>query len=478
MADPEIARQRELASFMFGGYDQTSYAVRFWDGSEWRSDPNVEPSFTLVLKHRGALRRMFWPPNPLAFMVANIYDDFEIEGDMMSFCFYGRYLEQLPNRLTLWGKLKLALRLFLLPKVEQRRTGRQAAELTGEMHSRERDRKAICYHYDTSNEFFEGFLGPTMVYTSGNWEDENDTLETAQYRKLDMMYTKLRLKPGERLLDIGCGWGTPVMHAAREYGVDALGVTLSNKQAELANKRIRDAGLSDKCRVEVCDYRDLDQNGTFDKIVMMEVGEHFGPHEFAGYFKKCYDLLKPGGQLLLQQITLFEYRDAPGVRLFSRNFIFPDGQLVHVNLLTEEAERAGLEVRDVECIREHYPKTLTRWLGNLEANRDALVAATDEATFRAFRSALGRCEARIFLESLQLVPDSLREAGRLGVSPVPLPAAGLVRRRKPLPETGALARHPSVVHYVWQVEPDFAGCSDFSQGTGLPNAPSGGVAPS
>jgi cyclopropane-fatty-acyl-phospholipid synthase len=419
VADPDVAKQRRLVEHMFGGYGETSYAVRLWDGSEWRSDPDVEPSFTFVLKHKGSLRRMFWPPNPMAFMVANIYDDFDIEGDMMSFCFYGRYMEQLPIRLTLWGKAKLGFRLFMLPKVEQKRIGRQAADLSGEMHSRERDRKAICYHYDTSNEFFEKFLGPTMVYTSGNWEDENDTLETAQYRKLDMMYTKLRLKPGERLLDIGCGWGTPVMYAAREYGVDALGVTLSNKQAELANKRIQEAGLSDRCRVEVRDYRDLDQAGLFDKIVMMEVGEHFGPNEFAGYFKKCYELLKPGGQLLLQQITLFEYRDAPGVRLFSRNYIFPDGQLVHVNLLTEEAERAGLEVRDVECLREHYPKTLTRWLGNLEANHAELVAATDEATYRAFRLYLAGAKHGFLSNLFNLYQILYVKPDKTGVSPVP-----------------------------------------------------------
>jgi len=419
VTDPDIAKQRKLAEYLFGGYDEIPYAVRFWDGSEWRSDPGVEPSFTFVLKHKGALRRMFWPPNPMAFMVANIYDDFEIEGDMLSFCHYGRYLEDLPKRMTWWEKAKLAFRLFMLPQVEQKRIGRQAAELSGEIHSRERDRKAICYHYDTSNEFFEKFLGPTMVYTSGNWEDEHDTLETAQYRKLDMMYTKLRLKQGERLLDIGCGWGTPVMHAAKEYGVDALGVTLSSKQAELANKRIKEAGLSDKCRVEVRDYRDLDRAGSFDKIVMMEVGEHFGPHEFAGYFKKCYELLKPGGQLLVQQITLFEYRDAPGVRVFSKNFIFPDGQLVHVNLLTEQAERAGLEVRDVECIREHYPKTLTRWLGNLEANHAELAAATDEATYRTFRLYLSGAKHGFLTNLYNLYQLLYVKPDTTGASPVP-----------------------------------------------------------
>ena len=419
VADPEVAKQRNLAEFLFAGYDKAAYAVRFWDGSEWRSDQGAEPAFTFVLKHKGSLRRMFWPPNPMAFSMAYLYDDFEIQGDMTSFCHYGRYLEDLPKRLTMWDKATLAFRLMMLPKVEQRRVGRQAAELSGEMHSRERDRKAISYHYDTSNEFFEKFLGPTMVYTSGIWEDEHDTLETAQYRKLDMMYTKLRLKPGERLLDIGCGWGTPVMHAAREYGVDALGVTLSNKQADLANKRIRDAGLADKCRVEVCDYRDLDRAGSFDKIVMMEVGEHFGPNEFGNYFRKCYDLLKPGGQLLVQQIMLFEYKDAPAARVFSRNFIFPDGQLVHVSLMTEEAERAGLEVRDVECIREHYPKTLSRWLGNLEANHDELVAATDEATYRAFRMYLAGAKHGFQTNLYNLAQLLYVKPDAAGTSPVP-----------------------------------------------------------
>ena len=169
VADSDVAKQRELVEYLFAGYPNTAYAVRFWDGSEWRSDPGVEPSFTFVLKHKGALRRMFWPPNPMAFSVANIYDDFEIQGDMLSFCFYGRYLEDLAKRLRWWEKAKLAFRLFMLPQVEQRRIGRQAAELSGEIHSRERDRKAICYHYDTevdpirwarNGRFLVSFLAP------------------------------------------------------------------------------------------------------------------------------------------------------------------------------------------------------------------------------------------------------------------------------------------------------------------------------
>jgi len=417
--DPEVARARQIVAEMFGGYPPGDFAVRFWDGSEWRSNPAVEPSFTFVLKHKGALRRMFWPPSPTAFTVAHIYDDFDIQGDMLAFCRFGRHLEALPTRMSMFEKARLAYRLFMQPQVEQRRVGRQPVELSGALHSRERDKQAISYHYDTSNEFFERFLGPTMVYTSGVWEDENDTLESAQYRKLDMMYTKLRLKPGERLLDIGCGWGTPLMHAAREYGVDALGVTLSSKQADLGNQRIRDAGLDGRCRVEVRDYRDLDQPGSFDKIVMMEVGEHFGPDEFPGYFRKCFELLRPGGVLLLQQITLFDYRVAPTVKAFGQQYIFPDGKLVHINWLVEQAERAGFDVRDVESIRENYPKTLTHWLGNLEANHDELVKLTDEATYRTFRLYLAGAKYGFISNLYGLYHLLAVKPDETGVSPVP-----------------------------------------------------------
>jgi cyclopropane-fatty-acyl-phospholipid synthase len=209
------------------------------------------------------------------------------------------------------------------------------------------------------------------------------------------------------------------MHAAKEYGVDALGCTLSTKQAELGNRKIQEAGLAGKCRVEIRDYRDLNQPGSFDKIVMMEVGEHFGPDEFPGYFRKCFELLKPGGVLLLQQITLFDYRTAPTVKAFGQQYIFPDGQLVHINWLVEHAERAGFDVRDVECIREHYPKTLTHWLGNLEANHDELVKITDEATYRTFRLYLAGAKYGFVSNLYSLYHLMVVKPDATGVSPVP-----------------------------------------------------------
>lgn len=417
--DPAVAKSQQILQQLFAGYGRYDFAVRFWDGTVWQPEPAAPVKFTFVLKHRGAVRRMFWPPSPVSFGCAYIYDDFDIEGDVQSFCVFGRHLEAAPTRLSVLQRLKIGLQIFTLPQVEQRREGRGPAELSGQMHSRERDRKAISYHYDTSNEFFQKILGPTMVYTSGIWE-EGDDLDAAQRRKLDLLYTKLRLKPGERLLDIGCGWGVPAIHAAREFGAQSLGVTLSEKQADWARRFVREAGVEDRCRIEVRDYRDLNEPGSFDKIVMMEVGEHFGYAEFEGYFRKCFELLKPGGQLMIQQIQLFGAgRKARAVREFGLKFVFPDGELVPVSWMVKNAELAGFDVRDVESVREHYPKTLQCWLNNLEANHDELVALTDEATYRTFRLYLAGARYGYLTNLYQLHHMLFVKPDATGGSPVP-----------------------------------------------------------
>jgi cyclopropane-fatty-acyl-phospholipid synthase len=384
-ADTQVQASLTVLKALMGGYTPRDFAVRFWDGTTWDSEPGQPARFTLVLHHPGSVRKMFWPPGILTPLKAYVYDDYDIEGDLVGFCNLCGYLEDLKPTLSVVQQLSLGWRLWNLPKVERPRGGRQMAQLHGAVHSRERDQQAIRYHYDVSNEFFELVLGPQMVYTSGIFADPSEDLAAAQERKLDLICRKLRLKPGERLLDIGCGWGGLVMHAARNYGVQAVGVTISQRQADWARDKIRAAGLETRCRIDLVDYRDVDEREPFDKIVTVEVIEHFGAAQFPAFFQKCGRLLRPQGSLLIQQITQADPSAFRGALEFSQHFIFPDGELTTIGFTYGAAEKAGFEVRDMECIREHYCLTLQHWLRSLEARHDDVVRITDEANFRIFR---------------------------------------------------------------------------------------------
>src|SRR5438093_7947887 len=249
--------QRVLAS-----YHPRDFAVRLWDGSRWDPEPGRPAHFTLVLQHPGALRAMFlgagrWPsgPSELAFGEAYVYDDLDIEGDIHAVFPVAEHL--LAQRWSLADRLRMAEQLFRLPAPARERRGRSAAHVRGARHSPERDRAAVTYHYDTSNDFYALYLDAQMVYSCAYFHTPEDDLDTAQRQKLDYVCRKLRLRPGMRLLDVGCGWGALVMHAARECGAQARGITLSRPQAGLAGERIRAAGLAGRCAVEVADSREL-----------------------------------------------------------------------------------------------------------------------------------------------------------------------------------------------------------------------------
>jgi cyclopropane-fatty-acyl-phospholipid synthase len=371
----------DFLSEVLAAYGSRDFAVRAWDGSVWEPEAGQPARFTLVLQHPGAVRKMFWPPRRYTLGEAYIYDDIDIEGDIHAFFAIPNYLYEM--RPGLRQRLRWLRRLFALPGGERPRTGRLAAHLSGSVHSRQRDCQAISYHYDVSNDFYKLWLDRRMIYSCAYFADPGDDIDRAQERKLDYICRKLRLLPGDRLLDIGCGWGGLVMYAAQQYGVHALGITLSQKQVELAQERIRQAGLQDRCRVEFQDYREV--SGTFDKLVSVGMFEHVGGKMLPVYFQKAHSLLRAGGVFLNHGIALSGWEREPRGQPFSQRYVFPDGELKPIHDTLRAAEQARLEVRDVESLREHYILTLENWLRRLEAHVEEARKLTNETAYRIWR---------------------------------------------------------------------------------------------
>ena len=314
---------------------------------------------------------------------------------------------------------------------------RGPARLSGRLHSKERDRAAIRYHYDVGNDFYALWLDRRMNYSCAYFRTGTEDLDTAQEAKLEHICRKLRLTPDEHLLDIGCGWGGLAIYAAQEYGVNALGVTLSEKQHALANERIAAAGLTDRAAVQLVDYRDLGDL-QFDKIVSVGMFEHVGRSHLPEYFAHAYRLLKPGGLFLNHGISAHPRaatrNDSAWTRLIERHllgsgqfvgrYIFPDGELEPVSEANLRAEQAGFEVRDVENLREHYALTLRQWVARLQAHRDAAVRLVGDPVYRTWRlymagSAVG------FGSGVINVNQTLLAKPALGAVNVPLTRADL-----------------------------------------------------
>lgn len=381
--DPFVQTSLSFLNLLFGDVHPRDFQVRLWDGTTWGPEPGQPARFTIVLKHPGALRAMFWPPEELTMAEAYIYDDFDIEGDIESVFRLADPL--LAKSWTVAEKAALGRLLLKLPDTRQPRLGRQAARVRGRRHSKARDQQAISYHYDVSNDFYALWLDKNMVYSCAYFHSPEDDIDTAQERKLDYICRKLRLRPGERLLDIGCGWGGLIIHAVQHYGVEALGITLSRPQVEYAQERIRRLGLQDRCRVEFRDYRDVNEPESFDKLVSVGMFEHVGREKLEEYFAQAWRILRPGGVFLNHGIACKEGLPASNRPTFSDRYVFPDGELVPIHVTLEVAEKAGFEVRDVENLREHYMWTLRSWVRRLEAHHDQARALTDEVTYRVWR---------------------------------------------------------------------------------------------
>ncbi|WP_353943012.1 cyclopropane-fatty-acyl-phospholipid synthase family protein [Streptomyces sp. HUAS MG91] len=368
-------RLKNLAEQLLG--TELPVRLRAWDGSE--AGPPDAPA--LVVRHRRALRRLLWKPGELGLARAWVAGDLDVEGDLYEALdamagLIWEHDDEAPRR-----SLTEALRdpgvragvreLVKLagpypppasPAEEMRRKGRL------HLHTKGSDKQAISHHYDVGNDFYELVLGPSMVYSCAYWESPEATLESAQRDKLELISRKLGLKPGMRLLDVGCGWGSMAIHAAREHGVSVVGVTLSQEQAAFARKRVADEGLTDRIEIRVQDYRDV-RDGPYDAISSIGMAEHVGADRYLEYAHDLYALLAPGGRLLNHQIARRPQRDEEAYEVdeFIDAYVFPDGELAPVGTTAGLLERAGFEVRDIEAIREHYALTLRQWVRNLEA---------------------------------------------------------------------------------------------------------------
>lgn len=406
VAEPAVRISIRILEELTAGYRHDDFAVRFWDGSEWG---NLDrPRCTLVLKHPGALRRMLDTPSELTLGEAFIYDDFDVEGEIEAAFEFAGYL--LTREFTIGAKLKLGTLLPRLPVSDLRERPRAGPVFDGALHSRERDRGAVRFHYDVSNDFYRLWLDRGLVYSCGYFRSTHVGLETAQEDKLDYICRKLRLRAGEHLLDLGCGWGALVLHAAKHYRVHAFGVTLSEKQAEWARERIRLAGVADRCKVDVCDYRDIDPPQQFDKIVSVGMFEHVGEALLPEYFRRAWNILRPGGIFLNHGIAVSAIFERQGPS-FMDKYVFPDGELVPIHVALRAAELAGFEIRDVESLREHYAMTLRHWVRRLETKAEQARVIVGDIAYRIWRlymagSAHGFVTGRLNLyQTLLCKPD-------------------------------------------------------------------------
>ena len=430
--DWAASRCRAVLTAIFGDSGQRPFNVRFWDGTVDRG-ANPNPPFTLVLNRPAALRRMLLPPNELSIVESFISGDVDIDGSVEAASNLGEAIgERLRSPIAIARLVRLVTELpgQAEDDLADARFPAHARKL-GPRHTPVRDAAAIQFHYDVGNSFYKLWLDPAMVYSCAYFRSPNDALDVAQEAKLDLICRKLRLKPGERLLDIGSGWGALIMHAAKHYGVDATGITLSENQAVFARERIEQAGLGDRCRVAIRDYRTLTASDGYDKISSVGMVEHVGLTHLPVYFESAYRALKPGGLFMNHGIISLGEARPRSVRerifrkfwradAFIDKYVFPDGKLTATHSVISAAEGAGFEVRDVESLREHYAMTLRHWVRSLEEKRDEAIALVGDRTYRVWRLYMAASANAFAKAKINIIQTLLAKPDERGHSNIPL----------------------------------------------------------
>jgi len=389
------------------GAGESPWRLRAWDGSE--AGPADAP--ILAVRSPQAVRRLVWAPGELGLARAYVAGEIDLEDDVFA------VLEALDSS----GRLSSEATFPRPSARDWLELGRTAAALHAigappapppeefprprriRHHRPDLDAAAVAHHYDVGNDFYALVLGPTLVYSCAVWADEQTGLDAAQIAKLDLVCRKLGLAPGTRLLDVGCGWGSLALHAAREYGADVVGITLSTEQAELARQRVDSAGLAGQVTIRVQDYREVD-DGPYDAISSIGMAEHVGRVAMAGYVSALHDRLVPGGRLLHHAIAWSAGPSRWDDDSFISRYVFPGGELISLSD-TIGALETHFEVLDVEALRRHYTLTLRAWVDRLEKHWDLAVHLVGEGRARVWR--------------LYMAAAALSfEAGKLGVNQV------------------------------------------------------------
>jgi cyclopropane-fatty-acyl-phospholipid synthase len=404
--------EKKLAQWVEDVRANTNLPARLvlWDGQQHDFGSFAAPQVTLKVNHASALPLLL-EPSLDNLGEAYVKGKIDIEGKLSDIISIGYSLAK--NTITGASKLARVRRYF--------------------NHTKSSDKKAIQYHYDVSNAFYQLWLDESMVYSCAYFENGDEDLATAQLKKIDHILTKIQLQPGQRLLDIGCGWGALVLRAASKFGAKCVGVTLSQNQFDLATERVKAAGLGDRIEIRLQDYRDIP--GQFDRVTSVGMFEHVGRKNLPTYFAKVRELLAEDGVAMNHGITSTDYdsgETALGGGEFIDRYVFPDGELPHISLALESLQRGGLEAVDIESLRRHYARTLNIWTENFEAHADEARKLVDDEKFRIWRLYLAGCAYAFEHDDVSIYQIVCRRAGR---SAQTLPWSRRYMYDRPLGET-------------------------------------------